>query len=169
MYLLLFPGPSSPDSPVLCRGTVIVEFFISCTSKAQAAHFSGCSMTAQSQLSHASPALPRPKWSGVLPEHSPRWGSLSNALPRSKLLMFQDVPEYTVPESHSDSQNSCDVIISGGLCFLCTAQIHSGQFLRYSTKIQSMNGELCIASEELLSGYDTLGTYKLSQIPGSHG
>ena len=110
MYLLLFPGPSSPDSPVLCRGTVIVEFFISCTSKAQAAHFSGCSMTAQSQLSHASPALPRPKWPGVLPEHNPRWGSLSNALPRSKLLRFQDVPEYTVPESHSGSQDSCDII-----------------------------------------------------------
>ena len=118
MYLLLFPGPSSPDSPVLCRGTVIVEFFISCTSKAQAAHFSGCSMTAQSQLSHASPALPRPKWSGVLPEHSPRWGSLSNALPRSKLLRFQDVPEYTVPESHSGSQNSCDVKIWWAVFFV---------------------------------------------------
>ena len=94
---------------------------------------------------------------------------MSNALPRSKLLRFQDVPEYTVPESHSDSQNSCDVIISGGLCFLCTAQIHSGQFLRYSIRIQSMHGEPCTASDELLSGYDTLRSYKLSQIPGSHG
>ena len=168
MYLLLFPGPSSPDSPVLCRGTVIVEFFISCTSKAQAAHFSGCSMTAQSQLSHASPALPRPKWPGVLPEHSPRWGSLSNALPRSKLLRFQDVPEYIVPESYSGSQDSCDVIVPGGPYFSCTAQDHSCQFLRYSTSIQSMHGELCISSEELLSGYDTLDRYKLSQISGSH-
>ena len=168
MYLLLFPGPSSPDSPVLCRGTVIVEFFISCTSKAQAAHFSGCSMTAQSQLSHASPALPRPKWSGVLPEHSPRWGSLSNALPRSKLLRFQDVPEYTVPESHSGSQDSCEVTVPDGPCFSCTAQVHSGQFLRYSTSIQSMHSELCISAEKLLSGYDTFCRYKLSQISGSH-
>ena len=32
-----------------------------------------------------------------------------------------------------------------------------------------MHGELCISSEELLSGYDSLGTYKLPQIPGSHG
>ena len=32
-----------------------------------------------------------------------------------------------------------------------------------------MHGELCISSEEMLSGYDALGTYKLSQIPGSHG
>ena len=30
-------------------------------------------MNAQSQLSHAPPALPRPKWPGVQPEHSPRW------------------------------------------------------------------------------------------------
>ena len=60
-------------------------------------------------------------------------------------------------------------LLSTQLCFLCTAQVHSGQFPRYSTRIQSMHGELCISSEELLSGYDTLGTYKLSQIPGSHG
>ena len=96
-------------------------------------------------------------------------GFLSNALPRSKLLRFQDVPEYSVPESHSGSQDSCDAIISGVLWFFCTAQVHAGQFLRYSTRIQSMHGEMCISSEELLSGYDTLGTYKLSQIPGSHG
>ena len=73
MYLLLFPGPRSPDSPVICRGTVSGGFFVSCTSKAKAAHLSGCSMNAQSQLSHAPPALPRPKWPGVRPEHSPRW------------------------------------------------------------------------------------------------
>ena len=169
MYLLLFPGPSSPDSPVFCWGTVPGWIFVSCTSKAQAAHISGCSMTAQSQLSHASPALPRPKWPGVLPEHNPRWGSLSNALPRSKLLRFQDVPECTVPKSHSGSQDSCVVIVPGLPCFSCTAQVHSGQFLRYSIRIQSMHGEPCTASDELLSGYDTLRSYKLSQIPGSHG
>ena len=73
MHLLLFPGPRSPDSPVICRGTVSGGFFVSCTSKAQADHLSGCSMNAQSQLSQASPALPRPKWLGVLPKHSPRW------------------------------------------------------------------------------------------------
>lgn len=96
-------------------------------------------------------------------------GPLSNALSRSKLLRFQDVPEYTLPESHSGFQDSCDVIVPGGPCFSCTAQVHSGQFLRYSTRIQSMHGELCISSEELLSGYDTLGSHKLSQISGSHG
>ena len=32
-----------------------------------------------------------------------------------------------------------------------------------------MHGELCISLEELLSGYDTLGSYKLFQIPGSLG
>ena len=85
---------------------------------------------------------------------------MSNALPMSKLLRFQDVSEYTAPESHSGSQDSCDVIVPGGPWFSCTAQVHSGQFLRHSTSIQSMNGELCISSEELLSGYDTLGRYK---------
>ena len=73
MYLLLFPGPSSPDFQILCRGTVPGRIFVSCTSKAQTVHLSGCSMTVQFQLSHASPALPRPKWPGVLSEHSPRW------------------------------------------------------------------------------------------------
>ena len=72
MYLLLFPGPSSPDSPVFCWGTVPGWIFVSCTSKAQAAHISGCPMTAHSQLSHASPALPRPSGPSVLPDHTPR-------------------------------------------------------------------------------------------------
>ena len=99
MCLLHFPGPSCSDSQVLYEGPAPVEpciscssqaqavqtpqfsvwgtvpggFFVSCTSKAQAAHISGCSMNAQSQLSHASPAIPRPKWPGVLLEHSPGW------------------------------------------------------------------------------------------------
>ena len=72
-YLLIFPDPRSPDSSVFCWSTVPGGFFVSCTSKAKAAHLSGCSMNAQSQLSHAPPALPRPKWPGVRPEHSPRW------------------------------------------------------------------------------------------------
>ena len=34
MYVPLFPGPTSPDSPVLCQGTVPGVFFVSCTSLA---------------------------------------------------------------------------------------------------------------------------------------
>ena len=127
-----------PPRLVLCQGTVPGGFFAFYTSQAQAVQIPGCSMNAQSQLSHASPALPRPKWPGVLPEHSPRWGSLSNALPRSKLLRFQDVPEYTVPESHSGPQDSCDITVPGGPSLSCTAQVQSGHFLICSTRIQSM-------------------------------
>ena len=62
-----------PPRLVLCQGTVPGGFFAFYTSQAQAVQIPGCSMNAQSQLSHASPALPRPKWPGILPEHSPRW------------------------------------------------------------------------------------------------
>ena len=92
-------------------------------------------------------------------------GSLSHAVPRSKPIRFQHVPVYTVSESHSGSQDSCDVTVPGAPSFSCTTQVKSGQFLRYSTIV---HGELCISSEELLSSYDTLGSYTLSQIPGSH-
>ena len=47
--------------------------YVSCTSQVQAAQIPKCSMKAQSQVSHACPALPKPKWPVVLPEHSPRW------------------------------------------------------------------------------------------------
>ena len=44
---------------------------------------------------------------------------MSNALPRLKLLRFQDVPEYTIPERHSGSQDSCDILILWWAMFFC--------------------------------------------------
>ena len=95
-------------------------------------------------------------------------GSFSHALPRSKMLRFQDVPEYTVPESHgSGSRDHCSVISQVGHIFVHgSGSVWSVSQILYK---DTVHDELCISSEELISGYDTLGSYKLSQIPGSHG